>query len=242
MGKHHQRPNKKGSEQKSNHPAKPQTSKTTQNEQPKQAPLKKEGEPTTENGALKPSKVNDEQRGRMRFSWWGFFSFIFSLILAVIGYDFLWPKIVIDYSQAVAFGLTSSQFTFSNQPRYPVEISHVDVIPIGFSANVTNQLKVVVKDMTIRQNYNGDQIGGKDSITVEVDSFLHFANIPTVNEGSKIIVRITYKLPVLKIQKTDSALFERARDSTGNGIWIKKPLGKLAYYKTESIWLVGPGH
>ena len=45
-----------------------------------------------------------------------------ALIVGFFGYEALWPKVIIDPSQAVDPGIASYQFDFKNQSCYPVEV------------------------------------------------------------------------------------------------------------------------
>jgi hypothetical protein len=76
------------------------------------------------------------------------------------------------------------------------------------------------------------ELGGKDFITLEIDRLFYFPNQGKITEGSKIIIRITYELPIpFHYSKEDSALFEAGKDASGNPIWIKKPMGGYANYR-----------
>jgi hypothetical protein len=156
-------------------------------------------------------------------------------LLGFIGCEALLPQVVIDASQAVDSGFLSNQFTFGNQAVYPVEIAYLTIYivdvswPKPFNSQFQN-IGIWCPNVTIK-------IKGRDSGTVKIGNMFSMVdtnNPPTkISEGSKFVIKATYKLPISSLTKTDSALFECARDSSGNTIWIKKPIGKYANYKCD---------
>ena len=149
-----------------------------------------------------------------------------------LGYDALWPKVVINSSPAVDSGILSYQFEFANQPSYPVKILTVIVSPKDFFTTTGNEFE----NVSFRGIYDSDvQIGGRESIIMSLYTAFHLPVGSKPKNGSKVVIRITYKLPLLKIEKTDSALFEVATDVSGNPIWIKKPIGDFDNYKPDAI-------
>jgi hypothetical protein len=220
----------------SNAPTSSQTSGTIQTQIPTQPQL---------TPAIQSTTGQTWQTDAKRLLWrkrGAIVSFLLTLVLAAIGYDSLWPKILIDSSQVAAKGFAASQFTFANQTVYPVKIDHLDVIPIDFYSSGSTNTGLSFKYMTLRTMYADTEISGKDFITIGVDDSMGFQAQSKVAENSKMIVKITYELPLLKVKKTDSALFEMAHDLNGNPMWIKKPLGRYTNYKTTSILLTGAKH
>ena len=69
-------------------------------------------------------------------------------------------------------------------------------------------------------------IGARDSITIPVDGLFSFPHNGKLCENSMFIMKVTYKLPIIGIEKTDASVFESGQDAAGNPIWIKKPMTK----------------
>jgi hypothetical protein len=224
MGKKAKRGIKKRNESKSNRPANQKSSET------KQTPTPTESHPTP------TQQKSQTQHEKKSLSWKvvGLFSSLIILVLGFLGYGALWPKVTIDVSPAVASNFLSYQFTFANQACYPIKVvsTRIEAIHLSWPGND-------VKNLGFMRNYTGIQIDGRESITMKFDNF-KMTNTNKLDEGSIIIIKITYRLPLLKIDKTDSALFEVARDNGGNPIWVKRPLGKYANYEALSILFYDP--
>lgn len=159
---------------------------------------------------------------------------IYTIILAVvgfIGYEGMWPKVTIEASSAVDSGMLAYQFTFSNHPYYPVKIKSVTVYVIDLKMpflpkpgqfDEFDHVKLIA-------NYNTNNIciAGNDSITLKMNTSFRFANVGRVESGSRIIVKVTYELPVIKIRKSDYEALEAGSAIDNSLIWTKKPLQVL---------------
>jgi hypothetical protein len=230
MGKDHKRSFKKRHVSKSNRPANSKPSKTEQTQKPKEPQI------TT-------PPIKEEKSGGRKPLWRKVVAGVVSLVLLLIGYDGLWPKVVIEPSSAVDSGVTIYQFTLANQPCYPVKIISVDMSPINLT--LTNQAgwSMEFSNVTFHYPYTNKnvQIGGRDSITIKIGNIFRFTPLSNkLKEGTKMVARITYQMPLIKIEKTDSALFEAAQDSNGNPMWIKKPIGQFINYKPTTVFIMFP--
>lgn len=73
--------------------------------------------------------------------------------------------------------------------------------------------------------YTNETIEGHDLITIEPDEGMKFIDsLGQIKVGSKLVLKVTYKLPFLYTEKTDSAFFEVGSDNAGNPIWIKNSI------------------
>jgi hypothetical protein len=55
-------------------------------------------------------------------------------------------------------------------------------------------------------------------------------------DGSKVKIKITYRIPLLGVEKSDSALFESAEDNSANPIWIKKTTWNLRHERASQCF------
>jgi hypothetical protein len=230
MGKRAKKPARKQTGSKSNRTPKPKPTETTQIQGPSGLPPGQQQTRTPLSVAQPSAKKDWGHR-----IWKKAFGVIVSFIALLIGYRDLWPKVVIEPSQAIDPAFLSYQFTFENQPCYPIKISSVVITAVHLSWPSGNN---EMSGMTFSNLYSDTSISGKDSITIKLDKAFTFPNAGKLEEGSKAIIKIYYILPLIRLKIADSALFEAGRDVAGNQIWLKRPLGKLANYKDRSFIII----
>lgn len=233
MAKHKQQSKKRNSRSKKKQGARPFSIK--------KAPIPVQKQQPQPNRASKTSDKGTKSRRRNKntpVSWLKrCIGGLLSIFLCVIGYDSLWPKVVIDSSSAVDSGFVSRQFIFANQPIYPVKVLSTLVGALHVSAPTENpKISTAIIGIAFQDNYTNVTIAGKDSVTLRIDRQFD-VSLGNIRDHSQIMVRVTYRIPLpfMNIDMKDTALFEAARDDSGKQIWIKKPPGRMANYNPDVV-------
>jgi len=168
-------------------------------------------------------------------------------VLGLFGYEALWPKVIIDPSAAVDSGILSYEFTFANQACYPIKVDRIDLYVIKLSwpnlswafssRNWPNDIGSM-QGIGFRYDYKQVKIGGRNSIAMKLNPEFAFEGYPVgkLKDGSKMAIKITYRLPLLRLQKTDCQFFESGQDIGGNPVWLKKPMENLGDETNYSIF------
>lgn len=225
MGKNHRRSAKKRNVKKLNHPSNTEQSKKTE------TPVAIQSPPTAfQNIDVKPDGKKSVSRTIL-----GALISLGALGIGFFGYSELWPKVIIEPSPATSQGLLSYQMNFQNQACYPVKVTSVviAIVNLKWLAHTNPPAVLTMDNLATMTQFSHLQIGGHDSTTIKCNQF-RFESPPKLFDGSKVILTITYRLPMIHIEKSDSVLFESATDNSGNSIWIKKPIGKFANYKPQT--------
>jgi len=156
------------------------------------------------------------------------------MALALFGHDQLWPIVIIDSSPATDSGFLSYQFAFSNRPYYPIRMASVAVSAIDVRWLDGFGDEGGIKGMRFVNNYADVRVGPSDAVTLKLDNIFDYTAARKLKPSSRILISVKYQFPLHSTVKTDSALFEVARDSSGNELWIKKPLTALGRYVDRS--------
>jgi hypothetical protein len=160
MGKRHKRSVKNRNVRKSNRPAnsKPEEKTETQTttESKLTLPPPKEGIAIPKTNASGVGNKNDKKP-----SWYKrLVVFLLILVLGRLGFQELWPKVMIEPSPAVDSGLLSYQFTFANRPFYPVKVvsTLVSAVDLSWPVVPVNGREYQMKDIGLMRQYTNVQI------------------------------------------------------------------------------------